>query len=61
MRHHPAWGSCSLPWLRSLIFGCLLVAVPDLTLARLTQHAFEELTVLELVLDGIAVIDAQLF
>jgi hypothetical protein len=46
---------------RPLIFGCLLIAVPALALARLTQHALEELAVLELVLDGVAVIGARHF
>jgi hypothetical protein len=44
-----------LGW-RSLIFGGLLLAVPALAHARLTQHALEKLPVLELVLDGVAVI-----
>jgi hypothetical protein len=35
--------------------------VPALALARLTQHALEKLAVLELVLDGIAMIGAWLF
>jgi hypothetical protein len=34
---------------------------PTLALARLTQHALEEFAVLELVLDGVAVIGARLF
>jgi hypothetical protein len=46
---------------RPLIFGRLLVAVLALALARLTLHALEEFVFLELVLDGVAVIDAQLF
>jgi hypothetical protein len=46
---------------RSLIFRGLLIAVPTLTLAGLTQHALEKLIVLELVLDGVAVIGARFF
>jgi hypothetical protein len=46
---------------RLLIFGRLLIAVLVLALARLTRHALEELAVLELMLDGVVVIGAQLF
>jgi hypothetical protein len=49
-----------LGW-RTLIFGRLLIAVPSLSLARLTQHELQEFIVLELVLDGVAVIGARLF
>jgi hypothetical protein len=51
----PVLGRCSL------IFGGLLIAVPDLVLAGLTQHALEKLAVLELVLDRVVVIGARLF
>jgi hypothetical protein len=46
---------------RSLIFGGLLIAVPTLVLAGLTQHALEKLAVLELVIDGVAMTGARLF
>jgi hypothetical protein len=52
-------GAPILGW-RSLLLGCLLVAVPALAPAGLTQHPLEELTVLELVLDGVAVVGARL-
>jgi hypothetical protein len=46
----------------ALILGWrLLIAVLALALAMLTQHALEEFAVLELVLDGVAVIGARLF
>jgi hypothetical protein len=44
----------------TLIFGRLLVAVPSLALARMSQLALDELAVLELVLDGVTVISAWL-
>jgi hypothetical protein len=45
---------------RSLLLGRLLVAIPALALARLTQHALEELAILELVPDGVAVVGSRL-
>jgi hypothetical protein len=46
---------------RPLILGRLLVAVPALVLAGLPQHLLEEFTILELVLDAIAVVGARFF
>jgi hypothetical protein len=45
---------------RSLLLGHLLVAVPALALAGLTKYLLEELAILELVLDGVAVVGAPL-
>jgi hypothetical protein len=44
----------------SLLLGHLLVAVPTLALARLTQHALEKFVVLKLMLDGVVVVGARL-
>jgi hypothetical protein len=44
-----------------VIFGGLLITVPALALAGLTQHELEKLAVLEHVLGGEAVIGARLF
>jgi hypothetical protein len=45
---------------RSLDLGRLLVTVSALAPAGLTQHPLEELAILELVLDGVAVIGTRL-
>jgi hypothetical protein len=50
----PILGRCPL------IFWRLFVAVPSLALARMNQLALDELAVLELVLDRVTVIGAQL-
>jgi hypothetical protein len=42
-----------------LILGRLLVAVPTLALAGLTQHPLEEFVILKLVLDGLAMVGAR--
>jgi hypothetical protein len=43
-----------------LLLGRLLVAVSVLVPVGLTQHQLEELAILELMLDGVAVIGARL-
>jgi hypothetical protein len=50
----PVLGQCSL------LLGRLLVVVPTLAPAGLTRHPLEELAILELVLDGVAVVGARL-
>jgi hypothetical protein len=45
---------------RSLLLGRFLVMVPAIALAGLIQHPLEEFTILELVLEGVAVVGARL-